>query len=152
MLIRYFCDGEFQPVVASSEAAGIDLYNNGEDVIIKFGQSCPVKTATYFEIPIGYVGLVFIRGGHGTKGLQLNNCVGVIDSDYRGEIGTNLIINKTQYMVENGIEEITVKRGERFCQMVVVPHAQYELMEVNSLEEFTRTERGTGRYNSTGKY
>ena len=152
MKIRYYCDGEFQPVVASTEAAGIDLYNNGEDVVIKFGESYSVKTGTYFEIPKGYVGLVFIRGGHGTRGFQLNNCVGVIDSDYRGEIGTNLIINKTQFMIDNDLEEMVIKRGERFCQMVVVPHAQYELSKIDSLEEFSETDRGTGRYNSTGKY
>ena len=141
--LKYYCNGDFHPTIGSEEAAGIDLYNNGETVEVGYQRSVQINTKTVFEIPKGWVGLLYMRGGHGVKGFQLNNCVGVVDSDYRGEVMANVHIN-----LESSEHRI-IEKGERFCQMVIVPHMIYNLIETKDLNE---TERGDGRHNSTGKY
>lgn len=100
-----------------------------------------VPTGLAMAIPEGYVGLLFARSGLATKhGLSPANCVGVIDSDYRGEIVVAL--------VNLGPEDYVIQPGERIAQLVIVPCAQPVLMETDALPE---TQRGTGGFGSTGR-
>lgn len=100
-----------------------------------------VPTGLAMAIPEGYVGLIFARSGLATKhGLTPANCVGVIDSDYRGEIVVAL--------VNLGAEDYVIQPGERIAQMVIVPCAQPTLTQADSLSQ---TDRGAGGFGSTGK-
>lgn len=100
-----------------------------------------VPTGLAMAIPEGYVGLIFARSGLATKhGLTPANCVGVIDSDYRGEIVVAL--------VNLGAEDYVIQPGERVAQLVIVPFAQPALAETDTLPQ---THRGTGGFGSTGK-
>lgn len=100
-----------------------------------------VPTGLAMAIPEGYVGLIFARSGLATKhGLTPANCVGVIDSDYRGEIVVAL--------VNLGAEDYVIQPGERIAQLVIVPFAQPALVETGALSQ---TDRGTGGFGSTGK-
>lgn len=100
-----------------------------------------VPTGLAMAIPEGYVGLIFARSGLATKhGLTPANCVGVIDSDYRGEIVVAL--------VNLGAEDYVIQPGERVAQLVIVPFAQPTLTETDALPQ---TVRGAGGFGSTGK-
>ena len=93
------------------------------------------------EIPQGLVGLVFCRSGLGVKhGVSLPNCVGVIDSDYRGE----LIVPLRNF----GDNPYTVQPGERIAQLVLLP---VFLLPVEEVEELSQTQRGEGGFGSTGR-
>lgn len=100
-----------------------------------------VPTGLAMAIPEGHVGLIFARSGLATKhGLTPANCVGVIDSDYRGEIVVAL--------VNLGAEDYVIQPGERIAQLVIVPCVQPTLVEADALSQ---TDRGTGGFGSTGK-
>jgi dUTP pyrophosphatase len=91
--------------------------------------------------PDNYVALVFGRSGHGAKfGVTLANSVGVVDSDYRGEIKVTLI--------NHGAQPFTVSHGDRIAQIAFMPVATARFTEVQALGE---TERGTGGFGSTGR-
>ena len=93
------------------------------------------------EIPEGYVGLVYARSGLACKrGLAPANKVGVVDSDYRGEIKVALH--------NHGKEAQTVEKGERIAQMVIAPYLSVNYEEADELSE---TERGEGGFGSTGR-
>ena len=100
-----------------------------------------IGTGLAMEIPQGYFGAIFARSGLACKsGLRPANCVGVVDSDYRGEF----II-----AVHNDTDaERVVAGGERVAQMVVMPYLSVEFDEVDELDE---TERGEGGFGSTGR-
>lgn len=91
-----------------------------------------------FEIPLGYVGLLFPRSSIYKKNHLLTNSVGVIDSGYRGEVSA--------VMHSVGVEQYEI--GEKAVQLIIMPYPQIEFEEV---EELSETERGTGGYGSTGK-
>jgi dUTP pyrophosphatase len=93
------------------------------------------------EIPKGHVGLVFPRSSVRNQELILSNCVGVIDSGYRGELQATF--KKTQ-----GLDSISYNVGERGAQIIILPYPQVFMTEVPELSE---TERGTGGFGSTGK-
>ena len=119
--------------------AGLDLTAR-ESVVISPHGSAMVGTGVAVEIPEGYVGLVFPRSGlAGKHGVNLRNCVGVIDSGYRGEIMAPLQ-NMTGECKEIG-------EGERICQLVIVPFMTCECVEASELSD---TERGEGGFGSTG--
>ena len=131
-------DAGYVPEYAHEGDAGLDLravesYNIGP------GMSAMVRTGLRVEIPAGCVGLEFPRSGLGTKGITLRNCVGVIDSGYRGEVLAALW-NTTD-------KPFKVEKGDRVCQMVVMPYCPCNLEEV---EELSESERGTDGYGSTG--
>ena len=130
------------PTYGTEYSAGADLYNlNGEDVKIPAHSTVLIKTGISAEIPEGYCGLIFARSGLATKrGLAPANKVGVIDSDYRGEIMVALH-NHTDV-------EALVEGGERVAQLVIVPYlkAEFEIAD-----ELCDTERGSGGFGSTGK-
>ena len=93
------------------------------------------------EIPKGHVGLVFPRSSVRNQDLILSNCVGVIDSGYRGELQATF--KKTQ-----GLDSISYNVGERGAQIIILPYPTIYMTEVPELSE---TERGTGGFGSTGK-
>lgn len=128
-----------QLVRATEGSAGIDL-RSISDVTIEPGEIKPINTGVAFEIPENYVGLLFVRSSIGNKKhLTLTNAVGVIDSDYRGEILAKLL--------NTGKETQTIEKNERFCQLVLVPYLSTDLEVV---EELTETVRGEGGIGSTG--
>lgn len=130
-----------EPVYSSEFAAGADLYADvNETIEFNPGETKLIGTGIATEIPDGYVGLVFARSGLATKrGLAPANKVGVIDSDYRGEIKVSLH-NHTN-------ETKTIEAHERIAQLVIIPYlkAEYELCD-----ELSDTTRGTGGFGSTG--
>ena len=106
------------------------------------GQKCSIGTGLSMEIPEGYVGLVFARSGLACKnGLRLCNSVGVIDSDYRGEIKV-VLHNDSEYV--RGI-----KPGERVAQMIIMPYPKVTFTEVEELSDTVRGETGFG---GTGRF
>lgn len=130
------------PSYGSEQAAGFDLYNLSEgSVSLLAGQTVMLHTGIAIEIPDGYVGLVFARSGLAAKrGLAPSNKVGVIDSDYRGEIMVA--------MHNHSDCEQTVEAGERMAQMCIVPYIHAELEESDELSD---TARGAGGFGSTGR-
>lgn len=107
------------------------------------GVPLQVRTGLAFEIPQGYVMLIFSRSGHGFKnGTRLSNCVGVIDSDYRGEVMVRLTRDV------DFAEPLRLRNGDRIAQAMLVPFPRIELVEANELSD---TERGAGGFGSTGQ-
>lgn len=130
------------PSRGTSFSAGLDLSACIEtDVEIKPNETKKIGTGIAIELEQNTVGLVFGRSGLGVKfGITLANCVGVIDSDYRGEIIVGLHNSST--------ESYTIKAGERIAQLVVVPIFLPEVVEVETLDE---TKRGENGFGSTGR-
>ncbi len=132
-----------QPIYGSEGAAGADLCAvcDSDGVTIKAGQRVLIPTGIGVEIPQGYVGLVFARSSMGVKyGISLSNAVGVIDSDYRGEISVGLInLSDTDH---------TILPGERIAQLVILPVAAPTFVQV---EQLSPTQRGEGGFGSTGR-
>jgi dUTP pyrophosphatase len=130
------------PFRATSGSAGADLFAEIEaDIIIKPAERKLIPTGLIIEIPDGYGGFVFPRSSLASKhGISLSNCVGVIDSDYRGEVKIPLI--------NHGEEDFAVKPGDRVAQLVVLPVCQAVFVHD---DELTETNRGMGGFGSTGK-
>ncbi len=130
------------PTYGSREAAGADLYAClAEAVTIQPGESFFVPTGIALEVPQGCAGLVYARSGLAAKrGLAPANKVGVIDSDYRGEIKV-VLHNHSQ-------QPQTVAPGERVAQFIITPVLTPAYEEV---DELTDTDRGAGGFGSTGK-
>lgn len=130
------------PTMGSKFAAGADLYSAEDaDVVIEPSETKFLGTGLAMEIPEGYVGLVYARSGLACKrGLAPANKVGVVDSDYRGEIKVALH--------NHGKEAQTVEKGERIAQMVIAPYLSVNYEEADELSE---TERGEGGFGSTGR-
>ena len=134
-------ENAIMPSYGTSYAAGADLYACMEEKQeIASGETFLVKTGICVEIPEGYVGLIYARSGLASKkGLAPANKVGVIDSDYRGEIMVAL------YNHSNVTQEIDAM--ERVAQMVITPYIMAEYEEADELED---TKRGSGGFGSTG--
>lgn len=130
------------PAYATPGSAAMDLRAClSEPVSLKPMERKIIPTGLALELPsAGYVALVFARSGLATKkGIALSNSVGVIDSDYRGEVGVGIInLSDAEYMIEN---------GERIAQLAVVPVCHMAVEEAHTLGE---TERGAGGFGSTG--
>lgn len=129
------------PTRGSSQAAGYDLCACiNESIIIPAHSTVKIGTGLAIEIPDNYFGAIFARSGLATKkGLRPSNCVGVCDSDYRGEYIVALH-NDTDV-------DMTIEPNERIAQLIVMPYLPVEFNEVGSL---TNTERGSGGFGSTG--
>ena len=127
------------PVYAREGDAGLDLTAISEE--IKDNGTVVYGTGLAFEIPKGYVGLLFPRSSSYKKDLRLSNSVGVIDSSFRGEVK---FIYKTTKMFTNKLFDI----GERVGQIVIVKHPYIELVEAENLSD---TDRGEGGFGSTGR-
>ena len=133
------------PTRGSAQAAGSDLYadlGSGGSVNLFAHDTVKIQTGISMEIPDGYFGAIFPRSGLATKeGLRPANCVGVIDSDYRGEI----IV-----AIHNDTEKLRrIDHGERVAQIVIMPYAPARFIEA---EQLTDTDRGSGGFGSTGMF
>ncbi len=127
------------PTYGSEYAAGLDLYSC-ENAVISPGETVMVHTGICVAIPEGYFGGVYARSGIAAKrGLRPANCVGVIDSDYRGEI--IVALHNDSKMVQ------WVCPGDRIAQMIIQPYKQVAL---NVVDELGNTERGAGGFGHTG--
>ena len=135
-------EGAVLPQRQTEGAAGYDLSACLEaPVTLQPGEGYPFPTGLAAEIPQGYAGMVFCRSGLGVKhGISLPNCVGVIDSDYRGE----LVVPLRNF----GDGTYTIQPGERIAQLVIMPVLLPEIVEV---EELSQTQRGQGGFGSTGR-
>ena len=126
------------PLFATSGSACFDLTSISTHIQ---GDNITCTTGLAFEVPDGYVMLVYSRSGHGFKqGLRLANCVGVIDSDYRGELMVKL------HKDRDG--DFNIKHGDRVAQAMLVELPDYTLEEVSELSD---TVRGTNGFGSTSK-
>lgn len=136
--VKKLSDNAVVPVYGKDGDAGLDLtitsvYNNDEhSILYGFGLS--------FEIPHGYVGLVFPRSSIKNYGLLLSNSVGVIDSNYRGEI--------MAYFRKTKDNQSIYGVGERACQMIILPYPKINLVISDELSD---TNRGSGGFGSSGK-
>ena len=130
------------PTYGTEYAAGADLYAcMDESVTINPGETCFIKTGLAMEVPVGYAGLIYARSGLACKkGLAPANKVGVIDSDYRGEIMVALHNHSN--------EPVAVDSGERIAQLVITP---YIVAAFNQVDELEDTVRGEGGFGSTGR-
>ena len=141
--IKKLKDNAVLPSRGSAAAAGYDLYACLESESVEIAPHTTVKIGTGLSIavPDGYFGAIFARSGLAAKeGLRPANCVGVADSDYRGEYIVALHNDGEAYR--------TVKNGDRIAQLVIMPFLSVEFCEVAELDE---TERGAGGFGSTGK-
>ncbi|WP_282929671.1 dUTP diphosphatase [Anaerococcus sp. Marseille-Q7828] len=139
-ILKIMTDGQI-PSYQTSGSCGIDLYcSNDEDIIIEPGDMKKINTGLRVQIPQGFFGAVYPRSSTGVKRqLMLANTVGVIDSDYRGEIMI--------FMYNYGNDPQVIKNGDRIAQLVIQPYEKCELVQVESLDE---TDRGESGFGSTG--
>lgn len=140
-ILKIKTDGKI-PAYATEHSAGMDLYCKSDDkIIIKPKETQKIHTGIYVEIPEGYFGAVYPRSSTGVKKhLMLANSVGIIDSDYRGE----LMI----FFYNYGEEDQVIENGDRLAQLVITPYLKCEIKKVDDLAE---SERGKGGFGSTGK-
>lgn len=130
------------PRYATSGSAGMDLTAGiNEPFTLDAGKRTGIPTGLVVEIPAGYEGQIRPRSGLAARaGIALTNCIGTIDSDYRGEVVV-LLIN-------HGDESYTFEPGERIAQLVISPVPRVEIVEV---EDTVTSDRGEGGFGSTGK-
>ena len=131
------------PKAATGGSAGMDLYACiDSDVTIKSGERVLIPTGIAIALESNsYVAYIYARSGLAIKnGITLANCVGVVDSDYRGEVKVGIInLSDSNY---------TVKNGDRIAQMVIAPVIMPQIEEVNELDH---TDRASGGFGSTGR-
>lgn len=129
------------PSYATDGAAGLDLVAAvSNDIVLGVGERTTIATGLVIAVPPGFEGQVRARSGRARReGLALVNAPGTIDDDYRGELQV-LVINL-------GREPLTIRRGERFAQLVICPVFRAEIVEVDEHDE---TGRGAGGFGSTG--
>ena len=139
--VKKIKEGAIIPTYGSEFAAGADLYAClDNDVTIAPHVTVLVPTGLVMELPEGYAGLIYARSGLATKkGLAPANKVGVVDSDYRGEVMVALH--------NHGEKAQTISNGERIAQMVITP---YLAARFTIADELSSTVRGEGGFGSTG--
>ena len=142
MRIKFLNDRAKMPTNGSQYAAGYDLYAAIEEPVTIYPGTCEkIGTGLAMEIPTGYFGAIFARSGLATKqGLRPANCVGVVDSDYRGEVIVALHNDSN--------EARQVKPDERIAQLVLMPYGVVDCFEV--VDDLEDTDRGAGGFGSTG--
>ena len=140
--IKKLNENAILPTYGSEYAAGADLYAcNTEKITIESHKTVLVPTGLSMEIPEGYAGLIYARSGIASKrGLAPANKVGVVDSDYRGEVMVALH-NHSDIDAEIDV-------NERIAQLVIAPFLKVEFNETNELSD---TVRGEGGFGSTGQ-
>lgn len=140
MKVKRLYEEALLPTKATEGSAAFDLYAYTE-APLEPCETFKYKTGIALEIPEGSVGLIFPRSGLSTKfGIRLSNCVGVIDSDYRGEIIVALH--------NDGDESYMINRGDRIAQLMIVDIPKIGIEEVTELSD---TKRGIGGFGSSGK-
>lgn len=140
--VQFLRDGAVLPSYGSAFAAGADLTacTDTPVVEIRSGETKLIPTGLAMEIPAGYAGLIYARSGIASKrGLAPANKVGVIDSDYRGEILVALH--------NHSAETQRIERGERIAQLIITPYLTVQFMQTDTLDP---TVRGAGGFGSTG--
>lgn len=147
--VKKLCENAVIPVKAHPTDAGLDLV--ATSMAFDDNGNVVYGTGLAFEIPDGYVGLIFPRSSNAKKDLILTNCVGVIDSGYRGEVMFKFKPSMVFYdgqptRVYSAFQHYDV--GDRIGQMIIMPYPEVEFAESDELSE---TERGAGGYGSTGK-
>ena len=141
--VRKLREDAVLPARGSAEAAGADLRAcmDEERIELAPGETKLIGTGLSMAVPTGYFGGIFARSGLSVKeGLRPSNCVGVIDSDYRGEVKVALYNDSSQSRV--------IERGERIAQLLILPYLAPEFEEAEALDE---TDRGDGGFGHTGK-
>lgn len=144
----YAENDECYPHVGSEYAAGLDLRVVWDDrdtfKVLEPNIKYKFRTGVRVAIPIGWCGIVAPRSGLGANfEVSLCNTIGIIDSDYLGEIGI--------FIKLRGTESLTIDKYDRICQMIVVPHWDPNLsIRVNSIEELGDTSRGAAGWGSSG--
>lgn len=128
------------PTYGTEYSAGADLYALlDEDLEIKPGETVMIGTGLAMAIPTGYAGLIYGRSSLGSKkGLAPANKVGVIDSDYRGEIKVPLFNQSKETQI--------IAKNERIAQIIFTPYLKVNFQETDELNDTTR---GTGGFGST---
>jgi dUTP pyrophosphatase len=129
------------PSYAKDGDAGMDLV--ATSIISETDTQITYGIGLALEIPKGFVGLIFPRSSVRKTRLMLSNCVGVVDSGYRGELQATF--NKVN---QNSIADNDYKVGDRIAQIMIIPHPPIEFEEADELSD---TERGDGGFGSTGK-
>ena len=131
------------PTYATEGSAGMDLTNVLEKPLtLKAGERAKVPTGLIMVLPPGYEGQVRPRSGLSARhGITLTNCIGTVDSDYRGELCC--------LMINLGNEPYTIQVGERIAQLVIAPVVHVETEFIEKIPE--ETKRGSGGFGSTGK-
>lgn len=139
--VKYLNEKAARPEYATCGSAGLDLTAAMDmPVLLKVGGRAMIPTGIAVKIPEGYGGFVFPRSGLAyKKGISMANCVGVIDSDYMGEL--KVVLHNISG------HDYTVNPGDRIAQLVLMPVAMAEIEEVEELEQTTR---GSGGFGSTG--
>lgn len=143
MRIKKLHEKAVVPHYATEGSAGLDLtvISDNDTIVIPYNSTMLCRTGLAFEIPKGYVGLVYIRSSVGAKlDLVLSNQVGVIDSDYRGEVMLPLR--------NLGRGARVIESGTRIAQMVITPILS---SNIEVVDELTETKRGNGGFGSTNK-
>ncbi|MCL2087518.1 MAG: dUTP diphosphatase [Oscillospiraceae bacterium] len=128
------------PKFSTDGSVGADLYACVEQpIVLAAAQRALIPTGLSIELPVGYGGFVFARSSLASKhGISLSNCVGVIDSDYRGELKV-AVINHSD-------TEYCINHGDRIAQLVVMPYVKADYIETKELTQTTRI----GGFGSTG--
>jgi dUTP pyrophosphatase len=138
--VRRLDPGATLPARGHEGDAGLDLHAS-EAVTVRAGRRASVGTGIALEIPPGHAGLVVPRSGLAARhGIALVNAPGLIDSGYRGEVRVLLLNTDAEAHFE-------VSPGDRIAQLLLVPFATAEAVEV---EELAGSERGEGGFGSTG--
>lgn len=138
------------PVKKTKGAAAYDCYaridNYRRKLILKAGaRGVKVPLGFAVELPQGYRMEIYMRSGTALKtGLRISNGVGIIDSDYRGEV--NILLDRLETK-ERGVDFDTIEDGDRIAQAIIVKEPEYEMIQADELSE---TERGAGGFGSTG--
>ncbi len=130
------------PCKATKDSAGYDLHALIEaDIVLNAGERIVIPTGIAVELPLDTAGMIYTRSGLGIKhGIHVTNGVGVIDSDYRGEIRVGL------HNLSH--EPYTIKPNDRIAQLVITPVISADIVETEVLND---TVRGEGGFGSTGK-
>ena len=139
--VKRLYDSAILPTYATDGSGCFDIYTmlNGDT---DYNEPHTYSTGLGFEVPEDHVMLILSRSGHGFKNdVRLSNCVGVIDSDYRGELKVKLSCDKQGWGLE-------VNAGDRIAQGMIIPVAKVSFEEVSDLSD---TERGTKGFGSSGK-
>lgn len=141
MNIKKISNKAIIPTYGSKNAAGMDMYSI-DTVTIEPGQTVMVHTGICMEIPDGYYGALYPRSGLATKrGLRLANCVGVIDSDYRGEVIAALY--------NDSVAPQEIREGDRIAQLIISPYVRPDTL--NEVDDLSDTDRGAGGFGHTGE-
>lgn len=140
--IKKLSNNAIIPTKGSEFSAGFDLYANiDQPITIEPHKTVKIGTGLSFELPNGTFGAIFARSGLATKkGIRPSNCVGVCDSDYRGEYIVPLY--------NDSDDDVIIEPNQKIAQLILLPYIEMDFVEIDKL---TDTKRGNGGFGSTDK-